>query len=254
VTEESLDALAAGVLGDHPRPGVLYGIGVGPGDPGLLTLRAAALLQVLDVVAVPRSRRGEGIASRMVACLVEPGRRLELVSDMPVDRASVMSGWRSRVAPLVAALDRGATVGFVTDGDPGLYSTFAHAAAAVTEVRPGIIVHIVPGVPAMCAAAAAEARPLVVGDQRLAVLPASRVEDAALSAAVERSDTVVLLKAGSAIERVRALVEGPARGWSVGYARRLGLPGEEHRCSLDGVGDDYMALVVLRRPEEEETG
>ena len=247
--DEGLDALATRLLGDHPRPGQLYGIGVGPGDPGLLTRRAAALLRGLDVVAGPRSERGTGIAASVVSCLVEPARRLELASDMPMDGASVMSGWRARVAPLLAELDRGATCGFVTDGDPALYSTFAHAAAAVVEARPDTVVHVVPGVPAMCAAAAAEARPLVVGDQRLVVLPASRLEDPELRAAVETADTVVLLKAGPVIKRLRDLLDGPARGWSVCYVRRLGLPGEERRSSLDGAGDDYMALVVLRRPE-----
>ncbi len=147
---------------------------------------------------------------------------------MPVDGAAVERGWLQRVAPLVEALDSGRRVGMVTDGDPSLYSTFAHAAAAVVAARPGTEVRVVPGVPSMCAAAAVEARALATGSDRLAVLPASRVGDADLEAAIAGADTVVLLKAGAAVPRLRRLLDGPARGWSVRYARRVGLEGEAH--------------------------
>lgn len=244
----SLDGLAGRLLGDHPRPGVLYGIGAGPGDPGLLTLRAAALLRRLDVVAVPRSARGGGVAVQAISAHAAPGSVVELVSDMPADAGAIERGWRGRVAPLVSALDEGRTVGMVTDGDPSLYSTFGYAAAAVVEARPATEVAVVPGVPSMCAAAAVEGRPLASGADRVAVLPASRLRPGELEAAVAVADTVVLLKAGAAIRRLRTLLEGPARGWSVRYARRVGLEGEEHADSLEGACADYMALVILRRP------
>lgn len=235
-----------------PRPGVLYGIGLGPGAPDLLTLRAARLLTRLEVVAVPRSRRGGDLAAGVVEGLVEPGRLLLLTSPMPASRPDILEGWRGRIGPLLEALDAGRTVGFVTDGDPSLYSTFGHVATAVREVRPALEVVVVPGVPSFCAAAAVEGRPLLLGHERLTVLPASRVDDAALRTAVETSDAVVLLKAGRAIDRIRTLVAGPARGWAVRYARRVGLAGEEHADDLDSAGDDYLALVILRRPEAPE--
>jgi precorrin-2/cobalt-factor-2 C20-methyltransferase len=246
----TLDDFALQLLGDHPRAGALYGIGVGPGDPGLLTLRGAALLRRLDVVATPRSERGQGIARSVISQLVEVERLLELPSAMPVDGDAVMEGWRARIAPLLAAMHEGASVGFVTDGDPSLYSTFAYAAAALLELRPDTPVFVVPGVTAMSAAAAVEGRPLVLGEERLVVLPLARLDDAALRDALSCADTVVLLKAGGALSRVRALLDSAAEGWSARYARRLGLDGEEHRDDLDGVADpeDYMSLVVLRRP------
>jgi precorrin-2/cobalt-factor-2 C20-methyltransferase len=249
MTHASLDAMAQQVLGDHPHPGALYGIGVGPGDPGLLTLRGAALLQRLDVVATPRSERGQGIARTVISDLVDAERLLELPSAMPVDPADVLDGWRGRIAPLLAALHEGASVGFVTDGDPSLYSTFAYAAAALREMRPDTPVFTVAGVPAMAAAAAVDGRPLALGAERLVVLPAARLDDEALHRALDAADTVGLLKAGGELPRIRALLDTHARGWSVRFARRVGLPGEEHRDDLDSVdGDDYMSLVVLRRP------
>jgi len=247
---QTLDQLAARILGDHPRPGALYGIGLGPGDPGLLTVRAAALLQRLDVVAVPRSERMPGVARGIVEPLVEAERMLELPSAMPREGADILDGWRSRIAPLLAALHEGASVGFVTGGDATLYSTFAYASAALLEMLPSTPVFVVPGVTAMSAAAATVARPLALGAERLAVLPAARLDDDALRNACAAADTVVLLKAGGELERVRTLLDSAARGWSVQYARRVGLDGEEHRDGLDGVSDveDYMSLVILRRP------
>ncbi|HEV7678288.1 MAG TPA: precorrin-2 C(20)-methyltransferase [Candidatus Dormibacteraeota bacterium] len=250
MTYASLDGMAASLLGDHPHPGALYGVGLGPGDPGLLTLRGAALLQRLDIVATPRSERGRGIARGIVEGLVEPERLLELASAMPVDSAAVLDGWRERIAPLLAALHEGASVGFVTDGDPSLYSTFAYAAAALLELRPDTPVFVVPGVTAMSAAAAVEGRPLVLGAERLAVLPMVRVDDDALRTACDVADTVVLLKAGGSLPRVDALVRSHARGWTVQVVRRVGLADEESSAGIEGVSnpDDYMTTVILRRP------
>ena len=249
MTTPTLDAFAAAHLGDHPRPGALYGIGLGPGDPGLLTVRGAALLQRLDVVAAPRSERGRGIARRIIEELVEAERLLELPSAMPSDAEEILDGWRARIAPLLAALHEGASVGFVTDGDPALYSTFAYAAAALRELRPDTPVFVVPGVSAMSAAAAVEGRPLVLGAERLIVLPTARLDDRALRDALDAADTVVLLKAGGHVDRVQELLRNAGSGWDVRYARRVGLDGEEHRDSLDDLGDaaDYMSLVILRR-------
>jgi precorrin-2/cobalt-factor-2 C20-methyltransferase len=245
----SLDALAAQALGDHPHPGALYGIGLGPGDRGLLTLRGAALLQRLDVVAVPRSERMPGVARGVVEPLVETERLLELPSAMPREGTDILDGWRGRIAPMLAALHEGASVGFVTGGDATLYSTFAYASAALLEMRPDTPVFVVPGITAMSAAAAVETRPLALGAERLVVLPAARIDDDSLRAACACADTVVLLKAGGELDRVRALLDSDARGWSVRYARRVGLDGEEHRDGVEGVSDDdYMSLVILRRP------
>lgn len=244
-----MSAAPLDVLGDHPHNGALYGVSLGPGDPGLLTLRAAALLQRLDVVATTRSVRGAGVARGIVAPLVEPARLMELPSAMPRESEDVLDGWRGRVAPLLAALHEGASVGLVTLGDASLYSTFSYAAAALLEMRPGTPVFTVPGVSAMSAAAAAEGRALCTGAERLAVLPTTRIDDEALHDALAVADTVVLLKAGGELDRVRAVLRDAASGWSVRWARRVGLDGEEHSDSLDGIeGDDYMSLVILRRP------
>jgi precorrin-2/cobalt-factor-2 C20-methyltransferase len=244
----NLDDFARSVLGDHPHPGALYGIGVGPGDRGLLTVRGAALLQRLDIVAAPRSVRGAGIARSVVEPLVEPERMLELPSAMPSDAGEIAEGWRARVAPLLAALHEGASVGFVTDGDPLLYSTFVYAATAVLEMRPSTPVHVVAGVSAMSGAAAAARSPLALGAERVVVLPLARVNDDALRAAAEVADVLVLLKAGGHLDRVNALSRALGH-WSVQYVRRVGLDGEEVRDRLADATDpdDYMSLVIMRR-------
>lgn len=245
----SLDAFASAVLGDHPHPGALYGIGVGPGDRGLLTVRAAALLQRLDVVAAPRSERGGGIARSVVEPLVETERLLELPTPMPTDGEEILEGWRGRVAPLLAALHEGASVGFVTDGDPLLYSTFVYAAQAVLEMRPSTTVHVVAGVSAMSAAAAVARSPLALGAERVMVLPLARVDDDALQSATRCADVLVLLKAGGHLDRVNALSASLDPHWSVQYVRRVGLGGEEVRDRLADATDpdDYMSLVIMRR-------
>jgi precorrin-2/cobalt-factor-2 C20-methyltransferase len=250
MTYDSLDAMAAALLGSHPRPGALYGIGVGPGDPGLLTLRGAALLRRLDVVAAPRSERGPGIARGVVKDLVEPERLLELSSAMPLESADVLDGWRARIAPLLAALHEGASVGFVTEGDPSIYSTFAYAAAALLEARPQTPVFVIPGVTAMSDCAALDGQPLVLGAERLAVLPLARVDDDAVRTACATADTVVLYKVGGKLHHLDALCRAEFPGWRLSIARRLGLDNEQSFDDLVEAADseDYMTMVVMRRP------
>ncbi len=245
----TLDDFARSVLGDHPHPGALYGIGVGPGDRGLLTVRGAALLQRLDVVAAPRSERGRGIARSVVEPLVEPERLLELPSPMPSDAGEILDGWMPRVAPLLAALHEGASVGFVTDGDPLLYSTFVYAAQAVLRQRPATTVHVVAGVTSISGASAVAAAPLALGAERVMVLPLARVDDDALHAATRCADVLVLLKAGGHLDRVNALSQSLDSRWSVQYVRRVGLDGEEVHDRVGDASDpdDYMSLVIMRR-------
>lgn len=167
--------------------GLLYGIGVGPGDPELLTLRAVRLIREAEVVFCPAGRPGR---SRSIAAAHLEGKRVvELELEMTGERRRALLEAAARVGQELA----GGSGVYLTEGDPCLYSSFGLLAEALAQVAPEVEVRWVPGVTSVTAAAAAAGRSLVQGDQALAVLPAS-VPPALLEDVLAVFDTTVLLK------------------------------------------------------------
>jgi len=186
-------------------PGRLYGIGVGPGDPELITLRGLRLLQAVPVVAFPAGRHGQpGFAERIVAHFLRPEqRRLPLDFPFVSERAVLERAWRLAADRLATELGTGRDVAFLTEGDASFYSTFTYLLAEFQGRYPEIAVTVVPGVASPMAAAAALQRPLVIGDEALVVLPTMhRLAELDLAAADGR--TVVLLKVAPVWPQVHA--------------------------------------------------
>jgi precorrin-2/cobalt-factor-2 C20-methyltransferase len=190
--------------------GVLYGVGVGPGAPDLLTLRAVNVLRAADVLALPRSSAwGASIAWSILEPVLGriPGQeRLFLTFPMTYDadkaRAAHAAAWDA-IAP---HLQQGRTVAFATEGDPSLYSTFIDMQRAAAQRLPAVRVEIVPGVCSVNAVAGLAGVPLADGAQRIAIIPAAHgVKD--LEQVLQAFDTTVLMKIGPNMSEVIAAIE-----------------------------------------------
>ncbi|MEJ5199540.1 MAG: precorrin-2 C(20)-methyltransferase [Anaerolineae bacterium] len=236
-------------------PGKLYGVGMGPGDPQLLTLKAVRIIQSADVLAVPVSRQGDqGYAFELAAPYLRPGQWVErLLFPMVHDVATRRAHRRAAAEGVLAHLAAGRTVAFLTEGDPTVHSTFLYILAELPEGAP---VEIVPGVSAITAAAAQAGAPLVNGDQRLAVLPAVFEEDEAdLRAILETFDTVVFLKAHRQLDRLVPLLDELGLADRAIWVERATHPaGRVVRDvrSLIGARDlHYLSLLIVRndRPD-----
>jgi precorrin-2/cobalt-factor-2 C20-methyltransferase len=232
--------------------GTLYGIGLGPGDPELLTLKAYRVLREVALVYVPVARRGAQSYARTIAApyLDPPRQRItELVFSMHADEEGKARQWRENAAIMARDLDGGASAAFLTAGDPMLYSTFLHVTGALRELRPDLPVVAIPGVSSPHAAAAAALVPLADCDERLAVLPAS-YEDGRLREAFESFDTVVLLKVARVIDRVLDLLEELDLIDGATYVGHCGRPEEtivRDVRNLRGQNLDYFSLLIVRR-------
>lgn len=235
--------------------GKLYGVGVGPGDPELLTLKAARVIREADVVAAPVTQRdGESYALELARPYLRPGQAVErLLFPMARDLAARRTHRCAAAKAVLAHLAAGRQVAFLTEGDPTIHSTFLYILAEMPE---GAAVEIVPGVSAITAAAAQAGMPLVNGGQRLAVLPAAFEEDAAdLRAILQAFDTVVLLKAHRQLDRLLPLLD------ELGLAdRALWIERATHPAgrvvrdvrSLIGARDlHYLSLLIVRRADAE---
>jgi len=160
--------------------GVFYGVGVGPGDPELLTVKAARLIRECGVLAIPHREADKCFAYRIaVKAVPEAKDKPVLCVDMPMthDKSLREAAYEAGAAAIADALRAGKSVVFVTLGDPTVYSTFAYLAAKVSAA--GYAVQWIPGVPSFCAGAAALGMPLCTDREELHVLPGSvRAEEA----------------------------------------------------------------------------
>ena len=233
--------------------GTLYGIGVGPGDPELLTLKGLRLLRAVPVVYVPVARPGaRSYAESIVADYLDRARQqvAPLVFVMRADQATRSHQWVRNAEIIARHLETGADAAFVTEGDPLFYSTFDHVASCLMELSPQARIVVVPGVSSLNAAAAGIRVPLADGDQRLAVVPATAGQTA-LRAALEDFECVAILKVSSALDLVLDTLEEAGRTRDAICVVRCGTSDEvvyaDVRC-LRGRQLDYFSLMLVRRP------
>jgi len=191
--------------------GRLYGIGVGPGDPELITVKALRRLQASPVVAFPAGRDGLGIAQRTVMPWLQPGQQsLPLRFSFSRDQAVLRVAWQEAAAQVWQYLQQGQDVVFASEGDVSFYSTFTYLAQTLLAGHPQVSVEAVPGVCSPLATAAVLGLPLTIQSQRLAVLPVLYgVEE--LDRALDWADVVVVMKVNAVYAQV----------WSVLQRRQL---------------------------------
>lgn len=180
------------------RPGTLTGLGVGPGDPDLMTLKALKVLQAAPVVAFPQGRPGQmGVAQHIVSPHLQAHQR-QLPLDFPfvVEDDQLQTAWKRAADQVWAVLKTGQDVVFACEGDISFYGTFTYLADALSLAHPDVTIQRIPGVCSPMAAVSALGIPLTVQAEKLAVLPAFYgVED--LEDTLAWADVVVLMKVRS---------------------------------------------------------
>ncbi len=233
------------------RRGRLYGIGAGPGPADLLTLRAVRLLGEAPVIFVPRGDTGdESMALSIVRPFLTGGQEVrEVTAPMTRDRHARDRAWDEAATQVLAVLDDGRDAAFLTLGDSTLYSTFFYLMEAVHRQEPGLEVETVPGITSFSAAASLLNRALTVGQEGLAVVPATRGV-AYLRQVLSTFENVVLLKVAPVLTEVQALLAELGRLDDAAYVCRCGMAGQVIKDPLVGAGElpgDYYSLILVRR-------
>ena len=229
--------------------GCLYGIGVGPGDPELLTLKALKALQKAPVICVPQAaNRRDSYALNIVKEYVKPEQEIMRVPFPTDDAEGAGQVWREASAMVLERLKKGQDVAFLTEGDPMLFSTFSYILAGVQELCPEAPVQIIPGVSSVMAAAASSGVPLATHGQRLAILPAAYGLDD-LSEATSNFDTVVLMKVSPNIHETLADLRKLGLAEQTTYVRRVTTDREKVIKDLTEITDedlDYFSLLIVK--------
>jgi len=211
----------------------LIGVGVGPGDPDLVTVKGVKALQRADHVFVPVADTGEiGRAEATVIAHIDPARVTRLAFALTDDVARNSGAWDAAGQAVADAIRAGGTAAFATIGDPNIYSTFSYLAQTVRALLPGVVIETIPGITAMQDLAARSGTVLLEGTERLALLPFTAGERA-LTDALASFDTVVCYKGGRAMAAVLDVVRNAGRLENAVYGARLGLDGEEIAGAAD---------------------
>ena len=224
--------------------GVLYGVGVGPGDPELLTMKAIRLLKTCDVLSIPNKDLEKCFAYKIaLGAVSEIEAKPKLCIDMPMthDQAAREAAYAEGAETIANELDRGRTVAFLTLGDPSIYSTFAYLAERVREK--GHEVRWIPGVPSFCAAAAAIGDPLCTDREELHLIPGGKNAETALA----YSGTKVFMK-GELSTLLRSLREN---GQEAQAAENCGTENERIYHTVSEIPEDagYYLITIVKEKQ-----
>ena len=239
--------------------GKLSVIGIGPGDPELLTLKAVRIIKESPVLCVPKGRE-EG--SSLALSIVEKAVRLdgkEIIEahfpmrktrDVGARRAVPLldAKWHEIAETILSKLRKGTDVAFLTLGDPTIYSTFFYLYDRLLELHPGLSIEIIPGVSSINASAARANISLGLGNDRIAILPANYLDN--LRATLEAFDTVVLMKVNKVLGEIIKLLEEMNLIGNAVCVSRAGMEDETIYRDITKIkqeGLNYFSMVIVRK-------
>lgn len=256
-TMKGWKALSAMIIesqkGKDPK-GRLYGIGIGPGDPGLITLRAAEVLNQVDTIFTPKGNEdGESFARSIIEKVISGQKDfVDLTFPMTKDKKILNRYWRLAAGKIAKEVVNGKQVAFVTIGDPFIYSTYIYLLKTLERDFPEIDVETIPGISAFNAAASRAGFPLAEGDERLAILPVTK-NLGGLREAFKKFDTVVLMKVGSKLDKVARLLKELKLIKKAVLVSHAGLKNEKIIHNLASLKDKkagYLSIIIVRSKRE----
>lgn len=235
----------------NQKIGRFYGIGVGPGDPELITLKASRVLSQVPVIFVPK--KGEESASyarSIIANLIKAEQEVvELVFPMLRDREQRARYWQQAADSIWRRLERGEDCAFVNLGDPLLYGTFVHVLESLRKEHPEVEIEAIPGTSSINAAAARALVPLAIDDERIAII-SGKCEDSFIKETLHNFDTVIFMKMHTVFDRLLSILEELNLVKKCVYVKKCTTKDEEiitDVSKLKGEKLDYFSLLIVRR-------
>ena len=229
--------------------GIFYGIGVGPGDPELLTMKAIHAIEKVDVLIAPKTEKKEGsVALTIARPYLKPDVEIVYqVFPMVKDFADSTEAWEANKAEILGLLRSGKNVAFLTLGDPMFYSTYIYVYRLLEHED--VTIETIPGVPAFAAIGSKLGYPIVEGNDILSIIPAT-ADLERIRKAVEISDNVVLMKVYKNFPEIADLLEENDMARQAVMVSRCGLP-DEHR--IEDIGQhknepvNYLSTILTRK-------
>ncbi|MEG0829123.1 MAG: precorrin-2 C(20)-methyltransferase [Anaerovoracaceae bacterium] len=227
------------------KPGKLYGLGVGPGDPELMTLKSVRLIKECDVIVIPCSGQSVNAAYTIALGAVPEIKEKNIVEvDMPMirDKAKLEQCHDKATEEIIKYLKNGKLVAFLTLGDPSIYSTYIYVHDRI--LAKGYDAELVPGIPSFCAVAARLNEGLTEASQPLHIIPSSYK---GLEDGLGLKGTKVLMKSGKSIGKIKKMImEDPSVTGKM--VQRCGMDGEQVFHHAKDISEDasYFSIIVVK--------
>ena len=239
--------------------GRFIGLGVGPGDPELITVKAAKTLKTADIVCIPKSYAHKpSLAFTMIKSILDerakPAEVLELIFPMTKDEIGNKALWDKNAAIIAEKVQADKTIAFITIGDPMFYSTFIYLYQALKEDYPQVPLEIVPGVTSMTACAASAKIPLAEKEEVISVIP-SDLDPNLIEQTAKHSDNLVFIKCAHRLKDIIPIVmrSGFTENSTIALIRRCTMPQEEVLLGkLKDVPnwkitEDYFSVAIIKK-------
>jgi precorrin-2/cobalt-factor-2 C20-methyltransferase len=231
------------------KSGTLYGVGVGPGDPELVTLKALRILQTVPVLAWPAPEEGPSLAREIVAQHL-PGTQREIPIRMPLLPARFPANdvYDKAAREIGAVLAAGDNVAVICEGDPFFYGSFMYLFGRLAGDYP---VEVVPGVSSLTACAAALGTPLAAKNDVLTVVPGP-LDAETMKQRLADADAAAIIKVGRHLEKIRSVIDELGLGANARYIERATMS-EQRIVPLAEVGDDdapYFSMILVHKRAE----
>jgi len=233
--------------------GKLFGISVGPGDPGLLTIKAKQILDSCDIIAYPVKTAGEGsVALNIIKPNIDLSKKeiREYVFSMNPDYAEREKGWKKAYDDICDALEAGKNIAMITLGDLSIFSTYMRIDAMIKSR--GYSTELVPGVPSFCHGASLAGIPLTMGEEALVVIPFNQARFDALENALDNYENIVVMKAFKHVEQIANAVIAKGRDVScITVMSNIGMTDQYIGPVVRGREYGYFTTLLIKSEEKE---
>jgi precorrin-2/cobalt-factor-2 C20-methyltransferase len=230
---------------DQKMNGTLFGVGLGPGDPDLITLKAARLIENATTIAYPTLAGGDSFARAIAAGLIKPDAR-EIRMDVPMTtaREPAQAAYDKGATDIAAILKTGEDVVCLCEGDPFFYGSFMYLHA---RLAPKFTVKVIPGVTSVTACAAEAGQPLVARNERLTILPGP-MDEATLRERIAGAEAVAIMKVGRHLPKIKAVIDDLGLTDHATYVERATLP-EQIITPLRDAPEKapYFSMILLTK-------
>lgn len=225
--------------------GVLYGVGLGPGDPELMTLKAYRLISGAEVIAYPILERGESFARSIAADAIgDDVEEIAVSVPMSVERGPAQAAYDAGAERIAKRLRDGKDVVVLCEGDPFFYGSFMYLFSRLSEE---FECEVVPGVTSVTACAASVAKPLTARNEVLTIIPGP-IDEAALEARVAAAEAVAIMKVGRHLPKIRAVLERLNLTQYAHYVERATLPNQVVLPLVDAPETaPYFSMILVTK-------
>jgi precorrin-2/cobalt-factor-2 C20-methyltransferase len=228
--------------------GILYGVGVGPGDKELITLKAIRTLKGCDHIIIPKSsEKSDGVAFSIVEDHIDMDKVIELVFPMTSDKKKLEDSWTSAADEISKRLDQGQSVAMITLGDPTIYSTYMYVHKEI-EKR-GYESEIIPGVTSFCASAARAGISICENSENVVIIPSAYDCDN-LEEMIDEFDNIVLMKVARKMEMLGGMLERKGLASNIHTVSRCGFDDEIVMRGIDpekSKGLSYFTTSIIKK-------